>query len=352
MSADFPTFRPRLPWFGRHLQTMRNVFVPPRPDLARCRSERLVLPLDDGSGDRLAGLLQHPDGGGAKPLAVLIHGLGGTEDSAYMLASAATLLGAGHPVLRLNLRGAGASRPLCRLQYHAGRSGDLRAALSALAAPLRDPGFFVLGFSLGGNMLLKFLAEFGQAFPLLGAATVSAPIDLAAASRRILEPRNRVYQAYLLRGMKEESLAGPAAVTAEERRRIVLARSILEFDDRFVAPRNGYADAAEYYAENSAARFLAAIRVPTLVIHALDDPWIPPDAYRCGTWAENPHLVPLLPTHGGHVGFHGRDSRVPWHDRCAVQWFAHAKQDELAAQVRSGSTTSMSENCRKSVSVV
>jgi predicted alpha/beta-fold hydrolase len=251
----------------------------------------------------------------------MVHGLSGTEDSAYMRASAAALLDAGHAVLRLNLRGAGPSRALCRLQYHAGRTGDLRDALAALDPALVGPGICLLGYSLGGNMALKFLAEHGAQFPILRAAMVSAPLDLAAAARRILERRNRFYHWNLLRWMQAESLGSGAALTVEEQHRITAARSIFEFDDRFVAPRNGYAGAAEYYAENSSRRFIAAVRVPTLVIHALDDPWIPPDAYRGVAWRENPNLVPLLTDSGGHVGFHGRGSPTPWHDQCVIEFF-------------------------------
>jgi predicted alpha/beta-fold hydrolase len=320
MHSGFPPFQPRWPWLGPDLQTLRNTVAPPRCDLSAYRTERLILPLADASGDRLAGLLQHPHGP-PRPLVVLIHGLSGTEDSAYLLTSAAALLHAGYRVLRLNLRGAGASRPLCRLQYHAGRSGDLRDAIGGLDPALLAPGLLLVGYSLGANMLLKFLAEHGSRFPILAAAAVSAPLDLAAASRRIRAPRNRIYQRHLLRHMKEESLGGSAVLSADERVRVAAARSIFEFDDRFVAPRNGYADAAEYYAENSAARFLAAIRVPTLLIHALDDPWIPSDAYRRFAWSDSPGLTPLLPGGGGHVGFHGRESVVPWHDRCVGMFF-------------------------------
>ena len=321
MPPDFPAFRPRPPWLGPDLQTLRNTFVPPRLDLSSYATERLILPLADDSGDRLAALLQRPHEA-QRPLVVLIHGLSGSEDSAYMMSSAAALLDAGHPVLRLNLRGAGASRPLCRLQYHAGRSADLRDALAGLDGPLLETGIVLVGYSLGGNMLLKFLAEFGERFPILAAATVSAPLDLAAASQRILAPRNRIYHRRLLRYMQAESLGGGAALTVDEQRRVRTARSILEFDDTFVAPRNGYAGAAAYYADNSSERFLPAVRVPTLVIHALDDPWIPGEAYQRFPWSAHRDLVPLLTNGGGHVGFHGRGSAVPWHDRCLVEWFA------------------------------
>jgi len=174
-------------------------------------------------------------------------------------------------------------------------------------------GIVGVGFSLGGNMLLKYAAEYDD---LRGVVSVSAPIDLAAASQRFLAPRNRVYHAYMLAGMKREALAPGALVSDEERRLLPGIRSILEFDEKIVAPRNGFAGAADYYARNHARRFLAGIRVPALLVHALDDPWIPADAYTSFDWGANPRLVPLLAPGGGHVGFHGRGSRMPWHDRC------------------------------------
>lgn len=324
VAPEFPPFRSRPPWWGADLQTLRNFLTRVQASGDGLDAERLTLPLADGSGDALSGLLQRPVAGGAeRPLAVLVHGLAGSEDSSYMGVSAAQLLARGHRVLRLNLRGAGRSRPLCRLQYHAGRSGDLRDALAALPASLTRGGLLLVGYSLGGNLLLKFLAEHAAALPVLGAVSVSAPIDLAAASRRFLHPRNAVYQWHLLRGMKRESLGPGARVTDAERAAIRGSRTVLEFDDRFVAPRNGYRGADEYYAENSAERFLARIRVPTLLIQARDDPWIPPDAYLRFPWSHHPQLTPLLPARGGHVGFHARGGDAPWHDRCIA---AHAER--------------------------
>jgi predicted alpha/beta-fold hydrolase len=315
-----PPFRPRRPWRGPNLQTLRNALVPPRLDARRFPVQRLELPLADGSGDVLVGALQRP-GGHERSLAVLLHGLSGSQDSAYMIASARALLERGHPVLRLNLRGAGPSRALCRLQYHAGRTADLRDALAALDPKLMERGLLLIGYSLGANMLLKFLAEFADGFPIAAACAVSAPIDLAAACYRILEPRNRFYHWNLLRSMKREALEEGGHLTDGERRAVASARSILEFDERFVAPRNGYPGAAAYYADNMARRFLARVDVPTLVIHACDDPWIPADAYASFPWSDHPNLVPLLPAEGGHVGFHGEGSAVPWHDRCLAVFF-------------------------------
>jgi len=315
----FEPFRPRAPWWGPDLQTVRNALRHRSSLLGPYTTERLTLEMSDGSGDRLVGHLQHPAAGSAaRPLVVLIHGLSGTAESAYMETSAAQWLARGHRVLRLDLRGAGASRPLCRLQYHAGRTADLRDAVQALPAHLTRSGLMMIGYSLGGNLVLKLVAEYGGALPVRGAAAVSAPIDLAAASRRFLAPRNRLYHASLLRAMKLESTLPGAELSLRERAAIQKARSVLEFDEHFVAPRNCYAGAQEYYEKNSAVRLLRSIRIPTLVIHALDDPWIPAESYTSFPWRENDYLVPLLSPGGGHVGFHGRGSRVPWHDRCVA----------------------------------
>jgi predicted alpha/beta-fold hydrolase len=325
-----PAFRPRGPWWGPDLQTLRNALVSSQLDVSTYSQERLTLPLADGSGDALVGLLQAPAIASKRPLAVLIHGLSGSEDSAYMIASAKTLLDAGFPVLRLNLRGAGPSRPLCRYQYHAGRSEDLRDALESetLKSYLHreGPGIVLVGYSLGANMLLKFLAEFGDQFPIVGACAISAPIDLEAASYRFLHPRNALYHWNLLRNMKREAIDDGGQVTDAEREAIGRSKSILEFDERFVAPRNGYNNAAAYYADNMARRFLSEISIPTLVIHALDDPWIPADTYTSYRWSENPNLVPLLASGGGHVGFHGGGSTIPWHDRCLLPFFDALEQ--------------------------
>jgi predicted alpha/beta-fold hydrolase len=221
-----------------------------------------------------------------------------------MIRSTRHLLSLGYPVVRLNLRGAGPSRAVSGGHYHAGRSGDLAAALKALPAGLADRGFVLIGYSLGGNLVLKFMGEGAHGLDVRVAASVSAPIDLAATSRRILEPRNRLYHAKILKTMKDETLAPGARLTDDERRAIVEARTVYEFDDRFVAPRNGFASADDYYAENAALGFLGRIDRPTLVVHALNDPWIPTESYRAVDWSGYTHVSALLPRGGGHVGFH------------------------------------------------
>jgi predicted alpha/beta-fold hydrolase len=319
----FTPFRPRAPWWGGDLQTLHNFFKPGPPRLDAAAEERLYLPVADGTGDRLAAALAHPAGGPAArlPLVVLIHGLGGSEASFYMIRSAAHLLRQGYPVLRLNLRGAGPSRPYCRFQYHAGRTGDLADALAGLPPWLTRHGIAAVGYSLGGNLLLKYLGETGTRSALRAAVTVSAPLDLAATSRRMSRPRNRIYELYLLHGMKQESLAPGAELSVEERWVIQRAESIRTFDERFTAPRNGFDGADDYYRRTSSEGFLDGIAMPTLLIHALDDPWVPSEPYCRRAWADNPSLRPLLPSRGGHVGFVGRDP-VPWHDLAIARFLA------------------------------
>lgn len=320
-AADFPPFMARAPWWGGDLQTLRNYLVRQYAHFAA--GERLYLPMRDGSGDRLVASLHRPAAAGPpRPLVVLIHGLTGTEESHYMVKTAAHLLRQGFTVLRLNLRGAGVSRRHCRFQYYAGGSEDFADALAALPRALTQGGVVAIGYSLGANMLLKYLGERGGEAPLKGAVAISTPLDLAATARRMMRRRNTIYQRYLLRHMRVESLGSGAEITGSERVAILEARSIWEFDHRFSAPRNGFRGAEDYYERNAAKRFLDGIGVPTLVIYALDDPWIPAEPYLGYDWRSNPSLVPLLPARGGHVGFQGRDRGATWHDICAARFLA------------------------------
>lgn len=303
-------FKPGLPWWGGDLQTIGAYFVSRFPRLPLHPFERLLLPIDDGSGDSLVAALHRQETGRDRPLVVLIHGLAGCEESCYMVATAAYLLGCGFPVLRLNLRGAGPSRLHCRREYHAGSTAELHAAIQGLDPDLRGRGLLAIGFSLGGNILLKYLAEYRGHTPVLAAASISAPIDLADASRCLLRWRNTFYQRHLLAGVKRSTTLPRSDLTAKERAAILAARSIHEFDHAFTAPRNGYPDADRFYEANAAQRFLDAIRTPTLLIHARDDPFVPATAYERVEWRRLPYLTALLPRSGGHLGF--RDPTGLW----------------------------------------
>lgn len=315
-AADYPpAFRPRAPWWGGDLQTLRNMLTRAKFDLP-ATSERLLFPMSDGSGDRLAAMLDRPKSPVASPLVVLIHGLTGCEGSAYMLASACFHLRRGRHVLRLNLRGAGPSRRTCRGHYHAGCAIDIRDCLEALDSNLCDQGICLIGYSLGGNMLINLLANHAEGLPIRGAVTVSAPIEPAQAAQRLLSPRNKIYHAWLLQRIKEESTAPGAALSEIERTAIARAKTIWDYDDCFIAPRNGFDGASDYYARTAGAQFVKSIRAHTLLIHARNDPWIPADPYAALEQKLPSNMRMFLPADGGHVGFHASGDSETWHDRC------------------------------------
>ncbi len=307
-------FRDRAPWWGGDLQTVRNRFLARRRTLPS-QTVRLEFPMSDGSGDRLAGSLEtplHPLQG--SPLMLLVHGLTGCEDSPYVRETARFHLERGRRVLRLNLRGAGPSRPVADGYYHAGCASDLQDVLDQLADEEARDGIFAVGFSLGGNILLNLLERERPGHRLVGAATISAPIEPLQACERIMAPRNALYHRFLLTNMKRDVLTSPA-LSDREKRIIAAARSVYEFDDQWVAPRNGFADARDYYTRTAGARFVNGITVPTLMLHADNDPWIPARSYL-ELGARPVHAVNIVvASGGGHVGFHERGESDTWHDR-------------------------------------
>jgi hypothetical protein len=314
-SLDLPPFRPRFPWWSADLQTIAVLLGTFESNLAPHTSERVCFCMADRSGDILVGMLDRPaKPQPGRPLAILIHGLTGCEKSSHVLNGARLLLDRGHPVLRLNLRGCGASRPYCREHYHVGRTADFRRVLSQLPEELTENGIVAVGYSLGGAMLLKYLGEEGSFSPLRAAATICAPLDLMRTCRHMMRPRNWLYHTYILNDLKKEALAEGASISPEEREVVRSARSVFEYDDRFISPRYGFRGAEDYYELCAPLHYMPEIRVPTMVLAAGDDPWIPAEYYRDFKWSDNPWLLPVIPESGGHLGFHSATSDRPWCD--------------------------------------
>ena len=301
-------FRPRFPWWGGDLQTLRNRFAyRARPLPGHAGPFRATTP----DGDILTGTLHSPDSALPQPLVFMLHGLTGDEDSMYMLESARHHLGQGRAVLRMNLRGAGSSLATCAGTYSGKSWPDILTVLDALDPARTRHGVFIIGYSMGGNILLNGLAHVPDGAGVIGAATVSAPIDPAGASRRLMQFRNRIYQNALLSEMKDTYLARPEADDPAIRRAISTADSIWSFDNRVTGPFNGFAGAQEYYDGTAGMNQLGAIRLPLLLIHARNDPWIPVAPYLGLT--PQPNITVEIPHSGGHVGFHGKGLQ-PWHD--------------------------------------
>jgi predicted alpha/beta-fold hydrolase len=323
-------FTQRFPWWGGDLQTLATVLIDVPSSLAPGTSERLRLTLSDG--DTMLAMLDRPVSPQKdKPLVLLIHGVPGSEASPYMVRMSGYLLDKGHRVLRLNMRGAGPSRATCGGQYSAASSRDLAELIGLLPQDLTAAGLVAVGYSVGGAILLKYLGEEGMHTPLRAAASVSAPIDLRGTCFTLLRRRNFLYHRHVFGAVTREALAEGAVLTADERRKIVASRTLYEFDDVFTGPRNGFAGADDYYFQSSAVNFLPGIRIPTLVLASLDDPWVPGGAYAGYHWGyhrgsnRSLSLRPVLTPRGGHVGFHGVGGYKPWSD-LAVMKFLEEEQ--------------------------
>lgn len=316
VNRSFPT---PVGWRHGHLQSVRSRVLPRhwRLDDVSAATTDLLIDMHDGSGDRLAASLHRPlQPVAGRPLVLLIHGLGGSAESSYVRASARGLLRTGFPVVRIDLRGAGRSGEHSVGLYHAGRTQDLRDVLTQIA-PYAPDGIAVMGFSLGGNATIKLLGEPLVGLPVVAGVAVSSPMDLAVGSEHLHHMWFGLYERFVMNGLREDtSRPGPASgLSAAEIAAIRAARTVVEFDDAITAPRNGWRDAAEYYAVNSAAQYLPRIEVPTLVIHAIDDPMIPDGPYRAVDWDAIEalgHVERAITHHGGHVGFHQRGRVYPW----------------------------------------
>ena len=243
---------------------------------------------------------------------VLLHGLEGDGKAGYIVSLAYRALVAGFTVHRFHMRTCGGTENLCQTLYHAGLTSDLISFLrqNGAVSPV-----FLIGFSLGGNVVLKTAAEMGASL-LAGACTVSAPMNLAAAARAIERPANRLYNDRFVARMKQR-LGRTGRYDASE---LANCRTIYEIDDRITAPGFGFGTADRYYETQSARRFVPRIQIPVLMIAAQDDPLIPFDSYRDPAIAANACIELAAPEHGGHLGFLSRRKPRFWADELIVQW--------------------------------
>jgi len=254
---------------------------------------------------------------GDAPLMLLVHGLEGSADSAYMRLMARAALEAGFHAIRLNVRTCGGTEHLAPTLYNSGLTVDLRAVVDQFS----DRRVFLVGFSMGGNQALKLAGEWGDDAPphVAGVCAISAPIDLAACARRLDEPRNWLYQRSFLSGLRAR-VRRKARLQPDLFSTAPLARvgSIVDFDHLVTAPAFGFRDAWDYYERSSARRFLAAIRIPTLLVQAVDDPFIPFGSFRL---PDNPALRLLVTERGGHVSFLARGRQRFWAARQVLLFF-------------------------------
>jgi predicted alpha/beta-fold hydrolase len=261
------------------------------------------------------------------PLVLKLHGLEGSAHSGYSVVLARALAKRGIRSVGLNFRSCGGEMNRAARFYHSGETGDLALVLDHLLQSAPAGGLGALGFSLGGNVLLKYLGEqgAGAAGKLRAAVAVSVPYDLAACADRMTEGFGRVYAGFFLRSLrakvrkKSAQLAGICEVN-----RVLEATRVRDFDDALTAPLHGFRDAEDYYRQSSAGQFLGAIAVPTLLIHSLDDPIAIAQAIPHPVIAANDHLSTAFTRRGGHVGFVGGSPRSPtfWAEEKGAEFLA------------------------------
>lgn len=271
--------------------------------------------------------------GEPRALVVLLHGLGGSSEREGLRRMGLSLQAAGLAVWRLNLRGAGPGRLLAPGTYAARCDRDLLPVLRRAREQAGGRPLLGVGISLGGTMLLN--AALAAPGLLDGLVCTSSPLDLARCSQQIERPRNRVYQRWLLRRLCAQTLADPFGVSAAERQALEgpdRPRTIRAFDAAITAPRWGFSSVEHYYREASPLpRLLGASGVggrnqpalpPTLLLHALDDPWVPVSGAEAVAAQSPPGLEVVLTARGGHNGFHGvGDAPLScWGDQLTVRW--------------------------------
>ncbi len=306
------------PWLpGGHAQTIWPLLI--RGPLPRYRRERWDTPDKDFID------LDWIDGKPGAPCVALFHGLEGSSRSHYARRLMHAVEARGWHGVVVHFRGCSGEPNRLPRAYHSGDSQEIDWVLRRLRAR-GYPALFAVGVSLGGNALLKWLAEQGSlaSSVLNAAAAVSAPLDLAAANAALSSGFNRVYARHFLRTLI------PAALTRERRfpgridvRRARAALTLRDFDDAVTAPLHGFLGADDYYARSSAGPLLGAVRTPTLLLHAANDPFLPQEAL--------PHRGHLpaaaileVHRHGGHVGFvHGAlPGRIDWLPQRLLAHFA------------------------------
>ncbi len=240
------------------------------------------------------------------PTVVLVHGLEGSSSSVYILGSAAKAFRLGFNVVRLNIRNCGATEHLTPTLYNSGMTEDLSAVVKELIERDGLQRIFLVGFSMSGNMVLKLAGENPGALPaeLSGICAVSPPIDLASSAISLEERSNWIYQQSFIRSlrrrMRNKQKLFPHLYDTTD---LHLIRTIRQFDNRYTSVHGGYANAEDYYARASALPLIPHIRIPTLLIHAKDDPFIPFQSFRDPAIAANPSVIFIAPEHGGHTGF-------------------------------------------------
>jgi predicted alpha/beta-fold hydrolase len=312
-----------------HLQTIVGNFLP-RPPF-RLSSVSEAVEVDPADGSRVlchchwqAEHRQADLDRAGRLTVILVHGLEGSSDSRYIQGIAARAWAAGCNVIRMNMRNCGGTETLSPTLYHSGLSGDAGAVVRHYAERFGLERIALVGYSMGGNLVLKLAGEWGSRPPLCAVAAVCPAIDLAPGADALHEPLNRPYEWRFLLGLmaryaRKAKLFPGIYVPAGE---IGPVRSIRQFDDKIVARYWGFRDAGDYYYRAASARVVDRIAVPTLILQALDDPFIRLFPETRAKLLANPHVTFVETRHGGHCAYLSRDpgNEIHWAEATVIRF--------------------------------
>ena len=299
----YELFKPALGLANGHLQTLFPALFS-KPENPQVEVEILELPDDD-----FVECIWHkkPTLGDNPPIMILFHGLAGSFESPYIKRAMRALGEKGFAVVLMHFRGCGEEMNRLPRSYHSGETGDAKSLIVHLQKQYHDSPLYAIGYSLGGNMLLKLLGELGEACPLKAAMVVSAPMQLDSSANYINKGFSKLYQHRLMRLLnqsleKKYDYHDMEKLIGLKREDVKKLRSFWEFDDVYTAPIHGFKDAKEYYAKSSSKQYLKDITTSTLIIHAFDDPFMGDEVIPNEEELSSSIKLELYPT-GGHVGF-------------------------------------------------
>lgn len=308
-SRIFPSrFKPAWWLNNRHAQTIFPTL--PWSGAPRVVLDSQPLELPDGDITIVDWMVGGPDIDTGAPLLIILHGLEGSAKSSYARSLLHAAAENGWRAAVLHFRDCGDYRNRLPRRYHAGETNDIRFFLESLRTEGHEGPMLAAGFSLGGSVLLKYLGENGVSTPLHAAVAICVPLSLHNSAKALTKGFSKIYQHHLLKRMKRALRRKFDRHTAAfDWQRTMKARSFAEFDDAVTAPLHGFSGKDEYYDRCSSIAYLAAIRRPTLIINALDDPFMTPDAIP-GEEQLSEDVRIEVSAAGGHVGFVSGGS--PW----------------------------------------
>jgi len=239
-------------------------------------------------------------------MAVLLHGLEGNAQRVYIKWQAIRLLEEGWDVCAVNYRGCSGEPNLKFESYNAGKTDDLQQVLNQLVEWYPDMDIALLGFSLGGNLLLKYLGERENVPPQVRAAVaISSPLDLRGSLEALSRPDNWVYRASFLHDLRKKyRIKAEQFPERFDKKEDLFISSLLDFDNKYTAPAHGFVDAYDYYRQNSCRQFLPSIKQPVLILNAQNDTFLSPNCYPADLATKSKNIYLESPKHGGHVGFY------------------------------------------------